>query len=92
MKDTNVRKTGEGLMEMLGRIHVDIAVIQKDCEGIKLSLADTKKTLDEKTKEDKELYASKYIEKVVWVLMIGTFGWALNQILNLIPTAYALFN
>jgi len=59
MDKKNLRETG--IFEMLGRIHVDIAVIQKDCEGIKQSLADTKKALDEKTKEDRERYAPKWI-------------------------------
>ena len=77
-------------MEALGRIHADIAVIQKDTEWMKKSLAETKECLELKDKQNEERFASKYIEKLVWLSTSGVLIWVVTQVLNLIPVVKAI--
>ena len=85
---TDIRHTN--IMEALGRIHSDIATIQNDIDWVKKNQEEIKKTMEEKAKSDKDRFAAKYIEKIVWIVTTTLIIGVLNQIVNLIPKAYAL--
>lgn len=88
MEDLQSRENG--VMEMLGRIHADIAEMKNDTEWVKAGLTEIKENIERKEQEDKEKYAPKYIEKIVWLTTAGVLMWALTQLMNLIPAVKAI--
>lgn len=37
-------------------------------------------------------FSKKYVEKIVWVMMVGVIGWLVTNVLSLIEAAKAFLN
>ena len=86
-----IRSYEEGRTMKLDALSISQAREEEHIKNMCASMEEMKDTLRQVDEKCDKKYCPKYVEKIVWGACAVMLLWALNQILDLIPKAHAIF-
>jgi len=86
-----IRSYEEGRTMKLDALAISQAKEEEHIKALVTAMEEVKETLKGVDEKCDKKYCPRYVEKIVWGACAVMLLWALNQILDLIPKAHAIF-